>query len=611
MPKLIKAKYHPDLKVAEFIADDGRHLLRAGGTLPWRINNGGDLVSPTTNGQPSPKKTKDYIGFAAASERHFFIFPDYETGRREMLASLKRQHSGKTIPELTNSYVKEGAEANTKYADRLLGMTNIAKDKKLGEFSEAELNALADGIEQLEGYHNEKDSRKEIWVPVSRITATDGAYTLPDEEISVVIQGKETTLKSNAVGQFPPIPHADSPIEVKHRTPDGNLKSVGTIEGDQSKSYNLISQVRRFFGQTAPDKPTEPKQTKRQPFAYTVQPRDTLAKIAARFQTSVQDIKRDNQRTNDKLFAGEVIGIYAPLSGQQVPARPKPTPKRPAAPASTAAAASAPPAAKAKAAKPPPPAHQVDAATRSDEGSGKPLAVLAVDANRAPWMRFAIAEAKHFKGMKEDKLQDERNYHKILGTGRKTLVGSSNAWCAAFVSWCLLQDRRAIGAPNAPELKFKNVDASKGRANSFAMVHGPNSDPGGDPDTINPNFTEISQPIFGAIAMVHEGGPGHHVGFVYAKHGLDHLVVLGGNQKDQINFSELTTKFVPGKRKKNENGKWVIERAPTPGLRYFVPASYTQYKDDIAKNDLTEESADALNRAFGIEVDKKTTLTTR
>lgn len=590
MPKLIKAKYHPDLKVAEFIADDGRHLLRAGGTLPWRINNGGDLVSPTTNGQPSPKKTKDYIGFAAASERHFFIFPDYETGRREMLASLKRQHSGKTIPELTNSYVKEGAEANTKYADRLLGMTNIAKDKKLGEFSEAELNALADGIEQLEGYHNEKDSRKEIWVPVSRITATDGAYTLPDEEISVVIQGKETTLKSNAVGQFPPIPHADSPIEVKHRTPDGNLKSVGTIEGDQSKSYNLISQVRRFFGQTAPDKPTEPKQTKRQPFAYTVQPRDTLAKIAARFQTSVQDIKRDNQRTNDKLFAGEVIGIYAPLSGQQVPARPKPTPKRPAAPASTAAAASAPPAAKAKAAKPPPPAHQVDAATRSDEGSGKPLAVLAVDANRAPWMKYAIGEAKRFKGMTEDKLQEEQNYHKLIKDGQTRMDTSATAWCAAFVNWCLMQDKRPIGNPEFVATdRNKDVDPDRGRANAFGRY-------GQKPGTAGAYLYEIDRPIYGAIAMEHFGGGwGQHVGFVYAncKDDPKYIVMLGGNQSNRICFERKRIKSEPlGKDSKKV----------THGLRFFVPASYARYEKDLKDDGLEALDDSELNKAFGISM---------
>ena len=79
MARFLSATYHADIKVAEFICDDGRHLLRCGGTLPWRLNNAGDLMSPVdTSGKPAPKKTKNYIGFAAVPNRkngktsHFF-----------------------------------------------------------------------------------------------------------------------------------------------------------------------------------------------------------------------------------------------------------------------------------------------------------------------------------------------------------------------------------------------------------------------------------------------------------------------------------------------------------------------------------------------------------
>lgn len=646
MPNFIKATYHTKLKVAEFIADDGRHLLRFGGTLPWRINNSGDLVSPAKGGKPAPKKTKNYVGFASVEKSdgkvlHFFMFPDYETGRRELLASLKRKHQERSIPQIIETYAPPSHNDTGKYIAAVLAKTGIPKDKLLKDFSEQELQSLVDAIETLEGYHNEKASRKEVWVPVSRVNATDGAHTLPDEELVLVIEGKERTVKSDAVGRFPPIPHADTPIEVKHRTADGNLKPVGTIQGDQGKQYNLITRVRRFFGQTAPDESTEAKQKKRHPFMYRVQPGDTLTKIAARFETTVGEIKRDNQRKTDKIFAGEELSIYSPPSGAVRPARPMPTPKRSATSASTPSAGSSAPAARPSppaASKPapkappaqapapspppksappkeavgpspapegstskkePPPANEADAAARTKEGSGKPLAVVEALSDRAPWMRFAVEEAKHFKGMVEDDIEKEKNYHVLVNTGQTTISnkkgGNNSAWCAAFVNWCLIKDGRSIGNPGFVETKRnRGMDPERGRANAFERLS---------------NFVEIKKPIFGAIAIVHSGGPGQHVGFVYAKSG-DRIVVLGGNQANQINFSEFTTTFSPARTKKNADGT-EVKIPKRKGLRYFVPATYLRHEKDVALNDLEEKSAESLNSAFKIVVNKKNANGTR
>jgi uncharacterized protein (TIGR02594 family) len=600
MPNFIKATYHTKLKVAEFITDDGRHLLRFGGTLPWRINNSGDLVSPAEGSKPAPKKTKNFIGFASVQKSdgkvlHFFIFPDYATGRAELMASLKRKHQDRTIPQIIGVYAPPSHNDTSKYIDDALKKTGIPKDKALKNFSEQELQSLADAIEALEGYHNEKNSRKEVWVPVSRINATDGAHTLPDEELVLLIEGKERTVKSDTLGRFPPIPHGEAPIEVKHRTADGDLKPVGTIQGAQGRQYNLVTRVRRFFGQTAPDESTEAKQSKRQPFTYRVQPGDTLAKIAARFETTVGEIKRDNQRATDKIFAGEELSIYAPPNGMVRPARPMPTPKRPATSASGPAAAKP---STAAASKPvpknePPPANEADAAARTKEGSGKPLAVVEALSDRAPWMRFAIEEAKYFKGKEEDEIEKERDYHGDVGTGRKSLSGSSNAWCAAFVNWCLLKAGYPIELPKS----YKQRSASKGRANSVAVVHGPDS--AEEPDSPNPNFVEITEPIFGAIAMVHKGGPGSHVGFVYARASAQALVILGGNQSDQINFTEFREKFEPAGKKKTKDGK-VVAQPARAGLRFFVPAAYVRHPKDLALNDLPSKRAEDLNKDIGI-----------
>ena len=162
MPRFVSATYHASINVAEFICDDGRHLLRCGGTLPWRINNAGDLVSPVdSEGQPAPKKTKNYIGFASLKNKEtgkllpFFIFPDYETGREQMALSVRRVHANKAMPELVQSYVKDSTETVNRYLDDLLKETGISKEKKVSELTEDEYKKLLDGIEKLERFHRD------------------------------------------------------------------------------------------------------------------------------------------------------------------------------------------------------------------------------------------------------------------------------------------------------------------------------------------------------------------------------------------------------------------------------------------------------------------------
>lgn len=56
----------------------------------------------------------------------------------------------------------------------------------------------------LEGYENNADTRKEVWVPVSRINATEGARPIAGAELTLQSGGKQQTIKSNHVGQFHP-----------------------------------------------------------------------------------------------------------------------------------------------------------------------------------------------------------------------------------------------------------------------------------------------------------------------------------------------------------------------------------------------------------------------
>jgi uncharacterized protein (TIGR02594 family) len=402
---------------------------------------------------------------------------------------------------------------------------------------------------------------------VSTIAATDGARPLADAEIVLRVSGKDTALKSNAAGQFPPIPHPRESVQVLQRTQDGKLKEIGNIGGDKGKSYSLLTQLQRFIGISGPDKPPPDATKQRQPFAYQVQPGDTMAGIAKRFRTTVDEIKQNNRRFNDKLFAGELLGIYGPLPQGDKPVKAPPR-KAPARPPQKVTAESPP--------LPPSTSATPTLPARADEGEGKPLALLPPDQRRAPWMVYAIAEAKRLKGMQESEIEASgTNYHTAIKDGLSTMVGNNNAWCAAFVNWCLSQagypiDKKSIWSARARGIRSHDLRNEKGE-----LIQ-------------NPLFTQIDNPIFGCIAMQSSiaRGLGHHVGFIYAQESSNHLIILGGNQSDRIMFEKYTT------------------TSKTDRLEYFVPTSYTRQAADDSHHALDIMKADELNAAFNISTIK-------
>lgn len=115
---------------------------------------------------------------------------------------------------------------------------------------------------------------------------------------------------------------------------------------------------------------------------------------------------------------------------------------------------------------------------------------------------------------------------------------------------------------------------------------------------------EIDSPIYGAIAQVtNASGHGHHVGFVFAKTATGSMILLGGNQKDRIKFSEFKVKptadvikVVNGKSKKIKGNKEY--------LRFFVPIAYEkQAKLDVSDKGINEDAVKNLNKNFGIKDD--------
>jgi len=50
----------------------------------------------------------------------------------------------------------------------------VGENTKIGELTSKQLGAVMDGIEKIEGYHANAETRVEKWVTVSHIQATDG-----------------------------------------------------------------------------------------------------------------------------------------------------------------------------------------------------------------------------------------------------------------------------------------------------------------------------------------------------------------------------------------------------------------------------------------------------
>lgn len=551
----LSAKYDVETVTCDYAAGDGSHLLRTGGTAAWRFNNPGNL-------RPSRKGTLLYgaIGIGKTkSNGSFLIFSSYEEGRKQKKALLRRKYNDRTIytmlagiddghGNMIEGYAPASDSNNpATYAEALSEHTGLPTDTVLSTMSDAQLESMMDAMEQREGYHAKKDTRKETIVHTTSITVSDGAKPKPAVQAKIKTGEQEHLTQTDKNGRLPTIVHTQSgqPIEVFMKSLEGQWEKVyDGLMDTNSRTVALFNPLDWFSAPTAPKKPmASPPKQNRSPMCYVIESDDTLSKIAAKFKTTVPAILGDNPQIKNaaKIYPAQVISIYgrgaaatlgkpAPKSQalQQAPkAATQPSPKPTATPTE-------------KPVSKPPLSAPV---TRSKEGQGAPLALLMPDQKQAPWMQIAVAEAKKWAGKTEDVITKTNNYHKLNGGFLTTMVGTDNAWCASFVNYCLSRS-------SPPYTTWKNSF----RARAIAL---------------DANFVEIKTPVFGCILLVGT----HHVSLVYAQEG-ENYVCLGGNQSDQINFTLF--------RK---------------GIRFFVPLAYHAYAlQEIGKGTkLASHTADELN----------------
>lgn len=533
MTKFTSATYHPDILTVEYVAENGDHLLRSGGTIAWRFNNPGNL-------RPGSKYTL-HIGQGTTKSGAFLIFPTVEAGRTEKKGLLLRKYKADSVAQMMERYAPRTENDTDKYVDYITTQSGVGKDAVVGELSEAELGALMQAMERYEGFHAKADTRKETWVRTTKITLSDGARPIAGQEVTIKQGATATQHKTNTYGQLPAIPHLKpgEQVELWIKNAAQELEKIDSfILGQASQAFTYFTE---FFSAQATTRSHLPASTRAKkkpaPFSYVVQPGDTVGKIAKKFKTNAEQIVTDNKlRHPDKIFPGQRLSING------------------SSPSATTQPVASHDDSRGKGGRV---SVKVE---RSKEGQGHPLAIIPTDQKRAPWMEIAIVEARKWAGKTEDEIDDTINYHNETGANfLKSMSGSSNAWCASFINWSL--DKTGYA-------KWRNSF----RARAVA---------------VDANFIQIDKPVYGAIGLVGT----HHVCLVYGRDKKSkHMVCLGGNQSDQINFTVFKE-----------------------STKFFVPMTYFPFakKEMESGRDLNEYDVKELNHAFGIASIKKTGNSTR
>ncbi|WP_111893491.1 TIGR02594 family protein [Acinetobacter sp. MB5] len=194
-----------------------------------------------------------------------------------------------------------------------------------------------------------------------------------------------------------------------------------------------------------------------------------------------------------------------------------------------------------------------------DGCSIKPKTTPLISGSIAPWMKIAIREAKQWKGKKEGEIQKVDNYHTMVKSGYKTMVGDKNPWCASFVNYCL---------------KETNYKMSKALASSQSFKW-------------DSSFVKISKPAYGAIAVwtSEEDKRYGHVCFVLGISGTANFIRLGGNQGDMITVDSrsITTYkyYLPKKYYEEIHG--VINIASEENLKNLKEQGFPVYDSNATR----------------------------
>lgn len=546
MTNFTHATFHSAPSVAEFVASNGGRLLRSGGTLSWRLNNPGNLRPPKKH------KITSHIGVAITSNGSFLMFPDYQTGRRELERLLTERYALRTLSDSIHRFAPTSENDSEKYLDLVRRRALVRGDELLGSLPPEKFTLFVDAIEHIEGFHHKGSTRKEKWIETSTVSLSDGSAPLQNFPVLIRRGNFETVSFTDIYGELRPIVHSVTAevveLYVTHAL-GGVEKITEFIASGPSKTYTLFKNFLIARGTTQVHTGVGSPKLAPPAFRYRVQPGDTLSRIARKFNTSVENIihlNRAQLKGVDRIYPEQILNISSrdetpSTSTRGTKSEPRGDPQTSPKVEATAEPVSV-------------------AFARSQEGQGRPLALLPSKQRRAPWMEIAVQEAVQWAGMSESEIDDSRNYHAELGIVGTWKSGSGKThdfasmsndsgspWCASFANYCL----KTSGAPYV-----------RSASSQFPITY-----PG--------KFSRIERAVYGALVAWRKGGEGH-VAFVYGRDAVTgEVIALGGNQGDRITFmleSETSKKLIG----------------------YFVPCTYVKFAEEDLE--LTEYNVEILNK---------------
>lgn len=603
--RFINAIYHASTKTVEYESSSGTRLLKTGGSLNWRFNNPGNLISVKN------QQGKIGVGVVYNPDKHSFaIFSSIEAGDNAKRSLLKRKYKDYTIPEMMKKYAPGNDGNNPEaYADFIMSESGVTQGEKVGDLDDTKFSKVIKAISKKEGGLK---PGTEKWVYVTNVTVSDGSRPVADVPFKVTLGSTSYEWKTDAYGKLKTIIHTKQgmAIVVKYTNSAGREDVVySAVAGDETKNILLTRNFSQFSAKTLAQTPKAPREKSTQkPIEYTVMSGDTLSKIAERYETSIDEIaKNNNIKDVSKIFPGEHLTIYgvntngpsiyivspgdtlakiAEKNGANVediarqnnisdpnkiyPGQSISICKNGSNTAREADKSAVNPPTSKTVSKKPLQNKEVNTNKKTLESvggknSGNPIALLPHDQREAPWMAVAFEEGKNRWKWGRVREGDGRiNYHKKTGINMSSMVGNSNPWCASFVNYCLKESGYAISGSASSQ--------------SFSK---------------NKNFVKISQPIYGAIVVFRKRGSWTgHVAFVYCKFQNGEYGVLGGNQANSVTVNPLK--------------KVYLEQLNYELIGYYVPASYHPNAVRIVKNggDLSSdfESIDKLRKSLGSDM---------
>lgn len=602
--RFINAIYHASTKTVEYESSNGTRLLKTGGSLNWRFNNPGNLISVKN------QKGKIGIGVVYNPDKHSFaIFSSIEAGDNAKRSLLKRKYKDFTIPEMMKKYAPGNDGNNPEaYANFIMSESGVAQGEKVGELDDSKFSKVIKAISKKEGGLK---PGTEKWVYVTNVTVSDGSRPVADVPFKVTLGSTSYEWKTDAYGKLKTIIHTKQgmAIVVKYTNSAGKEDVVySAVAGDETKNILLTRNFSQFSAKTLADTPKVPRaKSTQKPIEYTVMSGDTLSKIAERYKTSTDEIaKNNNIKDVSKIFPGQHLTIYGvnangPSNYTVVPgdtlvkiaekngvyvddiARRNnisdPNKIYPGQSISidksgnVTSGQTEKPVANPIASKPAikkPEKNSINNENKKTldsvggKNSGNPIALLPHDQREAPWMAVAFEEGEtRWKWGRVKEGDGGINYHKKTGINMSSMVGNSNPWCASFINYCLKESGYS----------------TSGSASSQSFSK-------------NKNFIKISQPIYGAIVVLRKKGSWTgHVAFIYCFFEDGEIGVLGGNQGDSVTINPLYQVYINGRLHYELIGFYVpkpyyayAQKTISSGLRKTTMSNIAELRESLGAN---------------------------